>query len=413
MRQSSRLLTVLLLLSSLLLAQEQVCTPARAQAQPVIATDYSFYTGPLDTNQRPITRVNGYLRNESRAFVYVAISYLADMPQVVGIGCFYGPAGDLVQEQRAMFNARKAGESLVSSFGTDKISQVKNNTGIWRVDVYYGPYLLFIEHFSVGDYLVNVAVAGFPSKYAVNVAIDGQAAGTIRGGEEKPSAPTTGTHIISVNGALNTTSERRYVTLSNSRIVSSHGSVAFEYRTEYYLSVNSPYGNATGSGWYGQGNNATFLAQSPIVKSPGVRYVFTNWSGSYTGHDSLGVVGMDGPKNVTANYEVQFYLKVESRYDSPKGEGWYDRGSTASVSVLSIAASPYGTKVFFVRWSGDITSSKNNVTIVMNKPYSVVAEWRVEEPALRQTQSVYVLLGTYALLVAVAVVVLFLWRRKR
>lgn len=406
---------VVLFLSSLFLCQIQAVIPVAAQTQPVIATDYSFYTGDLDSNYYPVTRVNGYLKSAQWAMCYMRVQYLADMPDVVYVGRFYGPDGALVQERTGKGNPRKAGDESVWTFGTD-ISKVRNNTGIWRLEMFNAQWSspLFIEYFSVGDYLVDISVTGFPLAFSPKVAIDGKEAGTIRGGERKPSALITGTHTISINAVVNATSDSRYATDSNTWVASSASSHTFLYHTEYYLSVESPQGKVNGGGWYGEGTKATFSAEPSVTAGSGVRFVFTKWSGNYAGDSPEATMFMDGPKNVTANYKIQYYLTLESQFGSPKGDGWYDKGTMANVWVDPSIVLANGTKISFVSWSGDLTSLNNTVTVAMDKPYTVKANWKVEAPplapALVGTQTVYLVVGAFAVIAVIAAALIM--RRK-
>ena len=139
---------------------------------------------------------------------------------------------------------------------------------------------------------------------------------------------------------------------------------------------------------------------------------------------------MSGPKNVTTNYRTQYYLRVRSQFGSPEGEGWYESGSTATVSVaasdrfpngtqvlLSDGTQvflPNGTQVFFLGWTGDTASSNNTTTILMDKPHAVVANWKVETaPAqILQGQPPYF---PIAIIIIIVLVLLFVLvsRRKR
>jgi hypothetical protein len=406
---------LILLILSVLLVQGHNCTVVKAQTQSVIATDYSFYEGALDANHRPITRVNGYLRNDPRASLWIAITFLADVPQVTVKSQFYRPDGKLAEEQVRTFPAEKAGESTVLSVATTTIHQGNNNFGIWRVDVYYGPYHLLTESFSVGDYAVDVSVVGFPEELAVKVSIDSENAGTIRGGEKKQSALATGIHTISVNATVYSNQETRYVVDNGSRTVSSQDSQVFQYHREYFVSVtvDSPHGETEGSGWYGEDTSAVFSAKSPYNVSLGVRYVFTNWNGDYKGHSTEGLVVVDGPKNIAAEYKLQYYLRLGSEYDKPRGESWYDSNSTASVSVSPSVVRPDGTRVVFKEWTGDMNSPNNNVTVLMDKPYSLTAEWEVREPVFRSEMSLYLILGAYVLFLVIAGAGLYFAVRRR
>jgi hypothetical protein len=77
-------------------------------------------------------------------------------------------------------------------------------------------------------------------------------------------------------------------------------------------------------------------------------------------------------------YQRQFYLGITSEFGNPIGEGWYDEATSATLSITSPVLLSNGTNAVFVGWSGDITSSNNSAKVVMNKPYNVVANWRME-----------------------------------
>jgi hypothetical protein len=157
------------------------------------------------------------------------VRYLADVPEVVYVSRFYGPDGQLVDESTSKGNPRKTGDVSTWTFGTDKLSKVQNNIGIWRLELYLGTNLMFIEYFSVGVYLFDVSVTGLSSNVATKVFVDGKEAGSIRGGERKPSALAIGTHTISVSSLVEVSSDLRYTCDKNSCTVSSEGSYTFEY----------------------------------------------------------------------------------------------------------------------------------------------------------------------------------------
>jgi uncharacterized repeat protein (TIGR02543 family) len=149
------------------------------------------------------------------------------------------------------------------------------------------------------------------------------------------------------------------------------------WKTQYYLAVNSIYGNPKGSGWYDASSKITFSVTSPFDHGNQTRRVFTGWTGDYTGLSPVESIVMDGPKSVTASWKTQFYLRVDSKYGNPKGEGWYDAGSKAVFNVTS----PYDTlwaHCEFERWSGDYSGESNSGSIVMDKPHVVKAEWKVD-----------------------------------
>jgi len=83
----------------------------------------------------------------------------------------------------------------------------------------------------------------------------------------------------------------------------------------------------------------------------GTRLVFASWD--------------DGDKSVSraishggeyrADYETQYQLTIESAWGNPVGQGWYESGEVAHVSVYS----PAGIIIrrLFAGWSGDFVGT--------------------------------------------------------
>jgi hypothetical protein len=76
------------------------------------------------------------------------------------------------------------------------------------------------------------------------------------------------------------------------------------YKTEYYLTVESEYGKAAGSGWYDSG--ATAQIQVPLSYGLIVRHFFTEWSGDAGGSIPSTCVQMDRPKNIVAGWRSNY-----------------------------------------------------------------------------------------------------------
>ncbi|MGB2853800.1 MAG: caspase family protein [Dehalococcoidia bacterium] len=157
-----------------------------------------------------------------------------------------------------------------------------------------------------------------------------------------------------------------------------HTAVA-EYQTQYYLTVESPYGDLpSGEDWYDEGTTATTgIAEQTIIDDSDdhTRYIFLKWI--VDGIDQTGnpvSITMDAPRTATTNYKTQHYLTVNSEYGDPSGEGWHDEGDTATASVTS----PVGTIIrkVFTGWSGDLTATASTKTIVIDEPKTVTANWR-------------------------------------
>ncbi|MEM3646653.1 MAG: hypothetical protein QW334_00710 [Thermofilum sp.] len=155
------------------------------------------------------------------------------------------------------------------------------------------------------------------------------------------------------------------------------------YNVQYRLTVYSDYGVTTGSGWYDEGAEAVFSVSPTVVRdeSEGIEYSFKGWVGSgagayYTGPDNPARVVMTGPVEETAQWEPSmYYLKVVSEYGDPYGSGWYPPNSEARFGVNTPVSHGNGTLRVFLNWSGDISLWEPEGTLLMVKPYTVIAYW--------------------------------------
>ncbi len=110
------------------------------------------------------------------------------------------------------------------------------------------------------------------------------------------------------------------------------------------------------------------------VEEGTIRYAFSLWSGG----DSSASITISQPGAYTASYApVQYYLTVWSDYGTPQGEGWYDAGSTANISVTSQQIETL-SRHFFTGWSGDCNATTTTATVLMDEPKTVTANWRHE-----------------------------------
>src|SRR5208337_3272083 len=138
----------------------------------------------------------------------------------------------------------------------------------------------------------------------------------------------------------------------------------------------------TGGGSYSYGSTASFSVSQAIVQTaPNTQYVFQGWTGGYTGSATSGSVTMTSSSTVTAVYQPQYLLTLSAQPSgapSPQGSGWFNSGSTASISVPSqtVSQNP-GSQLVFSGWTVDGSSSQGGSTLSlqMNAPHVVVAQY--------------------------------------
>jgi hypothetical protein len=142
----------------------------------------------------------------------------------------------------------------------------------------------------------------------------------------------------------------------------------------------STLGTVTGGGTFAPGSSASFsVSQTTIQVSPNTRYVFSHWSGDYSGVGSSGTVTVNGATAVTAVYQMQYYLSVQAQPQSaptPQGQGWYNASDTASLqSPTQTVGGDGGSRLVFEGWSVDGQGPQSNpsLNLVMNSAHNVTA----------------------------------------
>lgn len=155
--------------------------------------------------------------------------------------------------------------------------------------------------------------------------------------------------------------------------------------SSYQLTVNtdpSSLGTVSGGGTFTQGSSATFsVTQNIISVSPTSRYVFSHWSGDYSGVGTSGTLTMNSARKVTAVYQMQYYLTVSSQQTSvpaPQGAGWYNAGDTATVTSPGEMFGDSQSRLVFQGWSvdGQTAQSGSTLSVTMDAPHSAQAQYK-------------------------------------
>lgn len=91
---------------------------------------------------------------------------------------------------------------------------------------------------------------------------------------------------------------------SASILMGSPKTVIAGWRTQYYLAVESDYGEPEGEGWYDAGSTATFSVTTP--EGFIVRQAFAGWSGDSTAKTLTATLVMDAPRAVMASWRTDY-----------------------------------------------------------------------------------------------------------
>jgi hypothetical protein len=161
------------------------------------------------------------------------------------------------------------------------------------------------------------------------------------------------------------------------------------WKTQFFLTVESNPANVTGlvgSGWYDSGVEANFSAGMVASGTSNTRLEFDHWTGEYTGQQPTGMVLMDRPKIVSANYLVQYLLTV--MYSSPSVSssynethtGWYDANSSVQLGPApSIIDLSTVERLRFTDWSDNGSVSKNlSYSVLVAGPLNVTLSYTTQ-----------------------------------
>ena len=152
------------------------------------------------------------------------------------------------------------------------------------------------------------------------------------------------------------------------------------------VGISNLSGLATG-GWYDDGSTASITAAADVDITAGAsRYDFRNWSGASSATTLTATVTMDAAKTLTANYTKQYKLTLAttpaavgiSNLSGLATGGWYDDGSTASITAANTVPNPPGSQYHFSIWSGDSTATTLAASVVMSSPRSLTANYTRE-----------------------------------
>jgi uncharacterized repeat protein (TIGR02543 family) len=178
-------------------------------------------------------------------------------------------------------------------------------------------------------------------------------------------------------------------------------SVTANWQSEYLLSIESDYGNPTGAGWYDEGDIAKVSIES--VENPDARHHFLGWSGDYTGNENDFEITVDSPKLITANWNSEYQVTIATDYGKPAGEGWYDEGTTATISVPD--SNGFLVRQVFDGWSGDFDGTSAIAQVEIENAMSITAQWRMDFLQL------YIFVGV--LVISTGMTFLIVRRRRR
>ncbi len=130
------------------------------------------------------------------------------------------------------------------------------------------------------------------------------------------------------------------------------------------------------------GSTHTLQTNETVQPRIGVRYRFVQWGDGFK--DLLHNIIVAEPADYSPVFKIQYELTIISGFGITEGAGWYDAGSTATFSILSILSPDagffgmLGGLRVFQGWTGDSSARTATASVKMDGPKEVTAQWSTD-----------------------------------
>jgi len=142
--------------------------------------------------------------------------------------------------------------------------------------------------------------------------------------------------------------------------------------------------NETHAGWYDADSYVQLGPVPPTIQVSTVEQLrFVGWVVEGVPSSDLSVtVHMDKAHKIILRYTTQFYIEVRSQYGDATGAGWYDEGTTATITVASTSGT-WPVAYTLTDWrvdppTGVLIQKGDSWTILVDRPYVIEAVWSVD-----------------------------------
>ena len=147
---------------------------------------------------------------------------------------------------------------------------------------------------------------------------------------------------------------------------------------EWWIIVNGANKSFTGVGEFQIGvmpGENSLEVPSSLYLNPFSRYIFQGWSDGVTTNQRDLFVEED--MRLSVNFDAQYLLSLEPNGGETSSGGWYDSGTTVTISATSPSKIvEEQSRLVFASWSGDLQSESANIVLNMTRPYTIVANWK-------------------------------------
>ncbi len=192
--------------------------------------------------------------------------------------------------------------------------------------------------------------------------------------------PAPGYHIAEVKVDGNTVGTQNSYTFNH--VTNDHTiSVTFALN-QYTITIISPFGSPTASAMVHEGSNFTASVTSTEGDTQH-RWICKGYSidgGPINPGITHTLVNIKTDHTITFSWQEQYYINIISQYATTTGTGWYNSGTTVTVSVLNdIIPANDGTRRVFNGWSGAASGTAlTSNPIQVDSPKTVTANWKTQ-----------------------------------
>jgi len=206
--------------------------------------------------------------------------------------------------------------------------------------------------------------------------------------------------IMAGRGSRQVFSEWKWLTKSNPTFVriTQNTDLYLKYRTQFYLSLSSPYGSPIGEGWYDAGTTVRFSIEPSIDLSNRTRLMFYGWTGDQESSDFEGVAIVDKPKILHANWKRQYEIQISTK-GLPSGvtvtlavnenqttvrapfthRQWVNADSSLMIKIYPTNLTASQVRYVFRRWQTE-EGTPIILPATVRSPTQLIARYETEEP---------------------------------
>jgi len=277
----------------------------------IFLTVFAAFEAPLCSATSFSSYISGYIgQNESR-YHHIQVSY----PSTVEIWVEWGTKDDDIDISLYDPHGKMIAHSAHSSTNWERIICQVDTTGTYELEIYGSSLQTASSVFYSGEYTVT------PIEYENTFDVSPRVASITIDGTTYSELPksfdwiASSSHSFSVDSIVSGDIGVQYVftnwsdgSTSTSRTITVSGPANYiaQYKTQYYLTVESDHGDPQGQRWYDEGSTAVFSVTSPVSAGLGVKYVFDHWEGDVSASTPSTEIPMWAPHTVRAVWRTDY-----------------------------------------------------------------------------------------------------------